>query len=244
MASLIVEIKTLSNRIEENTSIYDVLYEAKVNFYKYQQAEDDSLADYMHNFKDLIINIEYHGGDIFYDKDMMEHEMTIDLKNKVPGVASEDYMPRIIEKTKAVAFLKSANKKVYGKLLSDIRVQHSFKIDVYPKSLVDAYETLSSHTVHSSSTGSNKQRKESKQPNNNNTEQSTSRSNNSNLVQRDNTGTSYLQTEIIPGTDGRTIEHITCYNCGKRGHYADNCPATSNTPSNEQQHANISNHNT
>ena len=37
-------------------------------------------------------------------------------------------------------------------------------------------------------------------------------------------GRSYLQTEIIPGTDGRTITHITCYNCGKKGHYADNSP--------------------
>ena len=46
----------------------------------------------------------------------------------------------MIGKAKAVAFIKSANRKIYGKLLMSIREQHSFKIDVYPKTLADAYK--------------------------------------------------------------------------------------------------------
>ena len=51
---------------------------------------------------------------------------------------------------------------------------------------------------------------------------------------------SYLQTDTIPGTDGRTIPHITCYVCGKKGHYSDKCPNIDNGNSNEQ-HAHIAN---
>ena len=91
--------------------IYNALHEAKMNFYKYHQSDDKSLADHMRNFKDLINSVEYHGGDIFYDKEMVQYEMRIDLKNKVSDTNTVDYRPRIMEKAKAVAFIKSSNKK-------------------------------------------------------------------------------------------------------------------------------------
>ncbi len=47
------------------------------------------------------------------------------------------------------------------------------------------------------------------------------------------TGASYLQEEIVSGKDGRVVSHITCYSCGKKGHYSDNCPQKDQ----QQQHA-------
>ena len=29
---------------------------------------------------------------------------------------------------------------------------------------------------------------------------------------------------MVAGTDGRTLEHILCYNCDHHGHYAGQCP--------------------
>ena len=229
VAALLKEIKTLSNKIEENTSIYDSLHEAKVKFYRYQQADDDTLADHMRNFKDLCQTIEYHGGDIFFDKDMIEYEVEDDTKNNVKKASPKEYRTRIIEKAKAVAFIKSANRKSYGKLLSSIREQHSFKIDVYPKTLSDAYEMLSSHTIHTNPTKSRKDNRT-----NTTSEQSNVRSGGDSGLGRSDT--SYLQTDIVAGTDGRTIEHITCYSCGKKGHYADNCPEGSNGNESNEQH--------
>ena len=62
---LLTEIERLSNKLEENTSTYNALHEAKVKLFRYQQGEDEWLADHMTNFKDLCSNIEYYDGDIF-----------------------------------------------------------------------------------------------------------------------------------------------------------------------------------
>ena len=125
---------------------------------------------------------------------------------------------------------------MYGHLLNSIREQQSFKIDVYPKSLPDAYEMLSAHTNHSNNTSKNK--RESKSAGGNN-DATAIKNNNKDDGQGGQTDTSYLQTEIIPGTDGRTIAHITYYNCGKKGHYADNCPAEEQGQNNEEQHVHV-----
>ena len=217
--------------------MYDALHEAKSKFYKYQQGDNESLADHMRNFKDLCSSIEYHGGDTFFNKDMQEREIRADVKDKITDTTGEEYRSRVVGKAKAVAFLKSANRKTYGKLLMSIREQHSFKIDVYPKTLADAYKMLSAHTPHNSSNNQGKQKKDNRQSNtninNNNNERSTSEPTTDNNT---DTGTSYLQTDVVPGTDGRLISHISCYNCGRKGHYADNCPGQVCTETNEQQH--------
>ena len=93
---------------------------------------------------------------------------------------------------------------------------------------MDAYEILASH-VNTNNNQSNKTTKENR--NNNNTGTETQRSDNTN---RD--GISYLQTEAVPGSDGRLIPHITCFNCRRKDHYAGNCPSETNTSDNNEQH--------
>ena len=232
VASLLTEIKKLSSKLEENTSAYDALRESKVKFYRYQQSEEETLADHMRNFKDLVSSVKYHGGDIFFDRDMMENEFREDKEKNIIKATPEGYRNRTIEKSKAVAFIKSANKKKYGRLLTNIRDQQSFKIDVYPKTLAEAYKMLSAHTVRSITNMSSKGKKEAKSPINATTPININ-------TDSSNTGgneRSYLQTEVVPGTDGRTITHITCYNCNKKGHYSDNCPDSNTIGSSSEQH--------
>ena len=83
VVTLLKEIKLLSNKIDENTSMYDALHEAKAKFYRYQQADNESLADHMRNFKDLCNSIEYHGGDTFFDNGMKEREIRADIENNI-----------------------------------------------------------------------------------------------------------------------------------------------------------------
>ena len=84
---------------------------------------------------------------------------------------------------------------------------------------------LSAHTPHNSSNNPNRQRKDNRSinpnTNNNNSEESASSATTTNNT---DTGISYLQTNVVPGVDGRLISHITCYNFGCKGHYTDNYP--------------------
>ena len=186
----------------------------------------------MRHFKDLVSSVEYHGGDIFFDKDMMENEIREDEKNNISKTTPEGYRNRTIEKSKAVAFIKSANRKIYGRLSNNICDLQSFKIDVYPKTLAEAYEMLSAHTVHSNMGTLIKGKREAKSTNNG----TTTKAPNNESTNTSSAGRSYLQTEVVPGTDGRTITHITCYNCGKKGHYTNNCPKDGAEHTSSKQH--------
>ena len=87
--------------MEENTSVYDALHEAKTKFYRYQQSDKDTLTDHMYNFKD------------FFDKDMVTREMRADVTTGItPGMNRDNYRDRVIDKAKAVAFIKSSNRKL------------------------------------------------------------------------------------------------------------------------------------
>ena len=171
----------------------------------------------------------------------MQYKRQEDTKGKKPSMDNEDYRSRIVEKAKAVAFLKSANQKTYGRLLNSIPEQHSFKINVYPMSLSDVYEMLSLHTNHGNNNNNSKIKRESKQTSNNNNEQASARSARPNNNATEGTETSYLQTDVVPGTDGRIITHITCYNCRKCGHYTDNCPEENDPNSSNEQHVQFPN---
>ena len=48
--------------MEENTSIYDALDQAKKNYYTYKQGEDESNAQHLINFKNLVGIVEHYGG--------------------------------------------------------------------------------------------------------------------------------------------------------------------------------------
>ena len=98
--------------------------------------------------QDLSSTIEYHSSEIFFDRDLVKSEIRSDNIEDLSTITGDEYRQSVTDKSKAVAFLNSANKKTYGKLLVSIREQYSSKMDVYPKSLVDAYEMLSANTLH------------------------------------------------------------------------------------------------
>ena len=53
--------------------------------------EDESLADHVHNSKDLLTNgVEYHGSNIFLDKDMVKHEFRADLAKNITSVVWDE----------------------------------------------------------------------------------------------------------------------------------------------------------
>ena len=144
--TLLQEIRIIGLQIKTNTSLYDALDEAYSVYYAYKQEKGESNAKHPQNFKSIVATIEHLGGEMFTDTTLANLERQ---KGEKEGESNEDddYYKKLFKgKMMGVAFLKWAHQETYGKLMTSIRDQHSFKKDVYPKSLHEAYELLENHS--------------------------------------------------------------------------------------------------
>lgn len=152
---------------------------------------------------------------MFADDALVNLEKEKDAKKGVTIRPDEEYKSVVRGKMLEVAFLKRASQHKYNKLMISIHDQHSFKKDVYPKSIPEVYELLENHS--SARTGDTK-----KPP---------WRRGGGGRFGRGRGGRGRVggmqlsqTTEVISGSDGRTIAHIKCFKCNKMGHYSDCCP--------------------
>ena len=188
-------------------------------YYDYRQENGESNTKHLKNFKNIVSAVDHLGGTMFSDGLLVKTEKEKDKNNGLPIKTDAEYSLIAKEKMLGVAFLKRADQQRYGKLMTSIRDQHSFKNDVYPESLHDAYELIENH----SSTKLTKPKEEGSRF-------GRGRGRNERFTGRGGRGyTSGMQyaqqnAEIVPGSDGRTVARITCYRCQKMGHFADFCP--------------------
>ena len=151
MTVLLKEIRRIILKIETNTSMYDTMDEAKALYYTYRQEQHKSNSKHLQNFKSIMETIEYLGGKIFADDTLYNYE-------KKGTTKSNNEIRKIVrEKLMAVALLKRC-KHENKKLMQTIRDQHAFGLDVYPKTLHDAYELLENHSSTDSAKRDNEQR--------------------------------------------------------------------------------------
>ena len=68
--------------------------------------------------------------------------MDQDIKNSVTAKTNEEYKEIVKQKAMGVGILKSADYNRYGPLLTSIRDQHGYGIDVYPKTIVAGHDML------------------------------------------------------------------------------------------------------
>ena len=139
---LLKEIRSIVLQIETNTSLYDALDEANALYYSYKQEDGESNAKHLRNFKSIVLAVEHLGGSMFADDALVNLEKEKDVKEGVAARQEEEYRGIVRGKMLGVAFLKRANQHKYNKLMTSIRDQHSFKKDVYPKSIPEAYKLL------------------------------------------------------------------------------------------------------
>ena len=83
----------------------------------------------------MVAVVEHYGGNIFFDSSLIKHRKSTYEKRVTTKRIDKEYKQVVRARKMAMAFLLSANKKVYGSLLDKLSDLYSFNINVYPKTL-------------------------------------------------------------------------------------------------------------
>ena len=129
IANILTEIRGVSNEIEVSSNVYDALYEIKFRYYNYYQGDDDSNMKHIQALNDLVASIEHHGGSIWLDEGLLEHE------KKDPeqlGFSHTEYENTVKQKVIATAMIKRANRTIYADVIANMRREYSCGLNTYP----------------------------------------------------------------------------------------------------------------
>lgn len=208
---LLKEIKAITFRFEGQRLIFLSLDDAHSDFRATQQGTNESLTDYLHNFKSKIDVLEHYGGSYGIDEGLIQ------ASQKIPGAPSDKValMKYTRGRALAIAFLKRADPTRYGTLWADLENQFSRGTDQYPMDLTGAYNLLLTYKRPPTQTKPPPQRVSPNVP----AVSVTNQAPNAEL------GMTFAQTAAtVAGTDGALHRRITCFKCDQAGHYANVCP--------------------
>ena len=202
---ILKEIKGIMLRFEGQRYIFLSLYDAHHAYYHYRQGPDTSLSKYLEDFQGLIDVLEHYGGSIGHDDGLV---------STISGGSTGQNLKASRNKAVALAFLRQADRKRYGALWADLENQFSRGNDQYPIDLTAAYSMLINYKP-----APTQHKERANGPN------TTPTPKNDETTTPEETGLTFAQTTAaIPGSDGLTHAHITCFECQSNGHYASTCP--------------------
>ena len=202
---LLCRIKEMSYRFEEQKYFFASMYDAKKKFFLMQQLPNQSVQDYHASFVNLVQPIEHFGDSFGRETSMVDYcaktlgfgtdfRSDEDKKKEAEKVSRQRFL--------ATAFIMSADKIRYGELARELANGFLKGRNEYPHNLEEANKLLVEYQ------GQYRKKGNKPQPN---------AAGNGNADSNENTMVS----------EGHTFTHIAnvlCYNCRKRGHYANKCP--------------------
>jgi hypothetical protein len=205
---LLKEIQGITHRFEGTRNIFISLDDAWCNYYSYKQGPNQSLHEYLKDYRSLVQVLEHYGAAIGSEGPYLD-SLREQVRAETYAVTEEEYKANKItaakQQTIAIVFLKRANKRRYGGLWTELENNFTCGQDHYPPDLTNAYNLLLNYKAAPM---------QQRQP------------------RRDNSGNnnvsdmSFLQNGTpTPGTGGAIHERVKCYNCNTYGHYASVCPA-------------------
>ena len=229
VTELLKMVKVISHAYESHILPYDAVSEARRKLINCKQGEQESLAEYLQSFKSLMDVNNHYGSDFLTDNKLVEMEKKKGVENSDTSVADKVYEENVRQKAVALEFLKGCR---YPQVLKEIRDLYVKNIDTFPATLTDAFNQVD-HYITLNNKGKAKPgnakpgggNKGSGKP----TREQEGTDDAAQGIQHSQIG------ELVPGTDGRTIDHIVCRICKNRGHYADKCPSEAED-SGEQHH--------
>lgn len=201
---LLKAIKNLQHEYRAEKHPVEALHSSRRLFYLTRQDYMTSQA-YYERFQANNKVVEAIGGSIRDDPALslaVLKEWGID-----PSVATEDQNRKAKEEGRewyfAVAFLLNVDRRRYGHVIEDVQQQYLYGNDIYPQMLVATYNLITNSKV--------KNRGPTAQGNDGVA-----------FTNVDQKGDQDADVHVSTGAR-RDKSHIMCYNCGDKGHYANEC---------------------
>ena len=206
VVELLKMVRGACREMTTNASIYDAIDESKKRYYTYHQEPWDNSETLLKAFKSNTEVIEHYEGSLFGDKSLIDFEKNENIKRGI--TQSEDQIKAtVIEKMMGTALLKRSDMARYGSLMVDIRDQHGFGADVYPKTLAAGHDILEDYARSRKLLPVKKKQKnglaKTKDPKKEGSDKDA------------DTGVMYLQETVVPGTNGKSFPGIKCRGCNR-----------------------------
>lgn len=240
VVSLLREIRKISHQAEDSVCVYDSLDEVLRRFYTYVQSPEEDNATHLVRFREFIDVLDHFEVDMFQDTCLINYEKDLDKKLGRSADTDENLKKRVKNKQLGTCFLRRSNMRLYSGLMRSLRDQFLHGFDVYPKSVEEAYTLLQNHS------SSKRMERGRPAPQSDAKPGGLPKRPTVNVIPRDDlrSGTQHAQRapaeaqeppktdkanlpDAVAGADGNINVNVKCYNCNKRGHYANNCPLES-----------------
>ena len=207
---LLLEIQAITHKFEGTRNIFISLDDAWKNYYNFKQKPEQSLHDYLKDFQSVIQVLEHYDASVGIDTPYQKAVEKAAVVGMSAKATAEEKLVVIKAAAKkkciAIAFLKRADRKLYGGLWSELENNFSRSFDQYPLDLTAAFNLLLNYKQ----SPAIQQKWRDREPNAANEEVG---------------AVAFLQHGTAkPGTDGALHKDIKCFHCNKMGHYANACP--------------------
>jgi hypothetical protein len=203
---LIIRIKELSFKFEEQKYFFLSMFEAKRKLFALKQANNQTIQDYHATFVNLVNAIEHFGGTFGTEQALMDYSakaLGFGEEYHDEAEKSDEAKRASRQRFLATAFIMNSDRIRYGELIRDLANSFVKGRNEYPEDLVSAHKLLVEYQT-----------------------------SNKSIKKKDNSNDATPSEPTVEGHTFAQIEanrypNVLCYNCNKKGHYASSCPERS-----------------
>ena len=187
------------------------MHEAKRRFYLQHQGKTSTAQEYLEQFKNHVEVLTHVGAVIGPDTSIVELIVKEDLLHAVGTPPTTAHLVQARNEYLAMAFLLGADRARYGKMIEDMENSYLHGNNIFPKTLDDVYNILSNW----------------KQDPRNLIRNGKISGSEGVVFTNHGESTGTAEPGAVLANVGKKPEkskdHITCFNCNKKGHYANEC---------------------